>query len=836
MKASVKSKKNLVKKNSEKIALENRIKALELELSVLKSLDFKKPQVNEQRFRLATEASGVGIWEWNVITSQIKWDAKMFEIYGVNPTNNGFVQYDTWKQAVVPEDIEEQEKILQNTLKNSSSSKRSFKILRANDGILRYIEASETVRTNDTGQTEWIIGTNIDVTEKVLARKKIEESEHRYHDLVYTSPYMIAIFKGKDTIIEIANDAIIETWGKGKDVFGKSLFEVIPEAAEQGFDKLMQNVYETGEPYHAYETPVTLIRNGKQELMHYNFIYQAQRNIDGEIVGVAILANEVTPKALLKKALAEQREIEQKALKSIEESNTRYHNILMQSPFAFSVMKGKDMVVTLANDLMKEFWGKGMEVEGKTLLEILPELQDQPFPEMINQVFITGQSIYANEILAQLKYNEKLEDKYFNIVYQPYYEADSSIAGVTTIAYDVTEMVVARKKIEQSEAHFRLLADLMPAKINNATPEGSATYFNKHWLEFSGYNFQELKDFGYHQLMHPDEIEEFQQRFQKAAETGTDLVMEMRFKNTHGNYIWHLNMASPVKDAQGNLEMWIGVTTEMQHQKEQREKLEQAVAARTYELKKANASLVDKNMELKNMVKELEAFTYVSSHDLQEPLRKIQIFASRILEKENQNLTDSGKNYLHIMQNAAERMQILIQDLLAFSHLSTSDRKFENTNLNIIIDEVRKEFQDAIAEKKAVIEVAEICEIKIIPFQFRQLMHNLISNALKFSNPNIPPHIKISIFNLTYNEIHVENLPPNKAYCHIIISDNGIGFEKEYAEKIFEVFQKLHSKDDYAGTGIGLAIVKKIVDNHDGMITATSELKKGTTFNIYIPA
>jgi two-component system, chemotaxis family, CheB/CheR fusion protein len=134
-----------------------------------------------------------------------------------------------------------------------------------------------------------------------------------------------------------------------------------------------------------------------------------------------------------------------------------------------------------------------------------------------------------------------------------------------------------------------------------------------------------------------------------------------------------------------------------------------------------------------------------------------------------------------------------------------------------------------------VIEVAEICEVNIIPFQFRQLMHNLIGNALKFSNPKIPPHIKISSVNITYSKINVANLPFRKEYCHITVSDNGIGFEKEYAEKIFEVFQKLHSKDEYAGTGIGLAIVKKIVDNHSGMITATSELNKGTTFDIYIP-
>uniref|UniRef100_UPI0035943F4E sensor histidine kinase n=1 Tax=Aquiflexum sp. TaxID=1872584 RepID=UPI0035943F4E len=224
------------------------------------------------------------------------------------------------------------------------------------------------------------------------------------------------------------------------------------------------------------------------------------------------------------------------------------------------------------------------------------------------------------------------------------------------------------------------------------------------------------------------------------------------------------------------------------------------------------------------------------SHDLQEPLRKIRMIAGRILEKENQNLSDSGKNYFSLMRKAAQRMQTLIQDLLAFSRLSMAERKFEPTDFTIIIEEVKNEFKDAIAEKNAVIEVNEICDVKVIPFQFSQLMHNLISNSLKFSNPKIPPHIKISSVNITYSKINIVNLTPHKEYCHISISDNGIGFENEFVDKIFEVFQKLHGKEEYAGTGIGLAIVKKIVDNHKGIVIATSSLNNGATFNIYIPA
>ncbi|PKO95391.1 MAG: chemotaxis protein CheR [Bacteroidetes bacterium HGW-Bacteroidetes-7] len=274
---------------------------------------------------------------------------------------------------------------------------------------------------------------------------------------------------------------------------------------------------------------------------------------------------------------------------------------------------------------------------------------------------------------------------------------------------------------------------------------------------------------------------------------------------------------------------------EIRERKTEKLRLEKAVDQRTRELKEANESLENKNKELLNINKELEAFTYASSHDMQEPLRKLQTFAGIILDKENNNLSDTGKNYFRLMQQSAERMQRLIQDLLAFSRISAAERKFEKSNLNLIIDEVKKEFKEEIAEKHAVIEAKEICEVQIIPFQFRQLMHNLIGNSLKFSKPQTPPHIIIKSRNIKNEKLTLEGLLPHKEYCHISISDNGIGFEDEFNTKIFEVFQKLHSKEKYKGTGIGLAIVKKIVENHKGIITATGELNKGATFNIYIP-
>ncbi|NBC65644.1 MAG: chemotaxis protein CheR [Bacteroidetes bacterium] len=284
--------------------------------------------------------------------------------------------------------------------------------------------------------------------------------------------------------------------------------------------------------------------------------------------------------------------------------------------------------------------------------------------------------------------------------------------------------------------------------------------------------------------------------------------------------------------------------TEREKEKEKRRKiqerytkeLEEKIDERTAELKTANEELRTTNQELVDMNKELEAFTYISSHDLQEPLRKIQTFAGRILEKEDHNLSDKGKTYFGLMQCAAQRMQKLIDDLLTFSRLNTSERTFESVNLGTIVKEVLANLNEIIKEKKATVDIGHMCEADVIVFQFRQLMHNLINNALKFSRSGVDPHIKIESRTIKKgSKLKVEGLNPDKEYCQISVSDNGIGFEEKYSEKIFEVFQKLHGKDEYPGTGIGLATVKKIVTQHHGVIDVTSTLNVGTVFNIYIP-
>ncbi len=391
--------------------------------------------------------------------------------------------------------------------------------------------------------------------------------------------------------------------------------------------------------------------------------------------------------------------------------------------------------------------------------------------------------------------------------------------GITS---DITERKEAEKTLKESEERFRSLAQTLPQLVWVTDAQGNPEFASSRWKEYSGIEPGGEKE--WKAMVHPADYDNITAAWVHSLTTGTNYTYDVRLKSKGGEYRWHNVKGEPVLDDQNNITKWVGAFTDIHEQKNIEQLLEIKITERTEELKQ-------KNTELQNMNKELEAFNFISSHDLQEPLRKIQTLAGRILASENENFSETGKDYFRRMNNAAERMRILIQDLLSFSRVNNSERKFEMTNLNDIADEVKNEFKEALTEKRATIEVKKMCEGKIIPFQFRQLMHNLISNALKFTKPHTAPHITIKS-----EIVSVANSPfEGRRACHITVSDNGIGFEEHYSKKIFEVFQRLHGKQEYEGTGIGLAIVKKIVDNHNGIISAESELGEGATFNIYLP-
>jgi PAS domain S-box-containing protein len=248
-----------------------------------------------------------------------------------------------------------------------------------------------------------------------------------------------------------------------------------------------------------------------------------------------------------------------------------------------------------------------------------------------------------------------------------------------------------------------------------------------------------------------------------------------------------------------------------------------------------NEILRIKNLQLERSNAELESFNYIASHDLQEPLRKIQAFSQRILQKEGHLFSAFSQDYFSRINASAARMQNLINALLSYSRADASAKEAKTVDLNIIMEQVIADLQEMIEEKKAHFIFNPLPTIHGVNIQVQQLMINLVSNAIKYSKPGVPPVIRITVAVITGNAIPDPSADKKLNYWKIDVADNGIGFEQEYEHKIFELFQRLHNNQDYMGTGIGLAICKKIIRNHQGFITATGQPGLGAVFSIYFP-
>lgn len=265
------------------------------------------------------------------------------------------------------------------------------------------------------------------------------------------------------------------------------------------------------------------------------------------------------------------------------------------------------------------------------------------------------------------------------------------------------------------------------------------------------------------------------------------------------------------------------------------QELERRVQERTHELGEALDELRAVNVRLELSNRELEQFAYVASHDLQEPLRKIQAFGDRLKVKAAPQLSDDARDYLARMQSAASRMQTLINDLLAFSRVTSKAQPFVPVQLGQVAREVLADLETRIEQSGGQVEVGPLPTLMADPLQMRQLLQNLIGNALKFHRPEVPPLVRVTAETMTAVPPATQSALAPQPFCRLAVADNGIGFDQKYGDRIFNVFQRLHGRGQYEGSGVGLAICRKIVERHGGTIAASSIPGEGTTFVVMLP-
>lgn len=391
---------------------------------------------------------------------------------------------------------------------------------------------------------------------------------------------------------------------------------------------------------------------------------------------------------------------------------------------------------------------------------------------------------------------------------------------------DITQLRHAQHDAASSREQRLFLAESMPLIVWTASSVGKVNYINHQFCDFTGTSNRSAIGNGWEASIFPDDLIELRQLGRQSILAKEDFSKEIRLRNHDGSYRWFLLRAKARRQQDERVTMWVGTCTDIHRQKMTASEMEQRVAERTLELRNLNHKLEISNYDL-------QQFASVASHDLKEPLRKIMMFSQMLHDRFKHHWDSKEADYLDRILASASRMSRLIQDLLSYSRLS-AEIQYEPVNLNTVIDEVLADLELLISDKKARIVQETLPIIDAIPGQIRQAFQNIISNALKFTRDNVQPEINISACYL--NELRF-NAPIDASgpYVRIKVSDNGIGFDEQYHDKIFTIFQRLHSRNEFEGTGIGLAIVKKIVDQHQGAISAQSKLGKGTTFIILLP-
>ncbi|MVM30325.1 PAS domain-containing protein [Spirosoma sp. HMF4905] len=715
-----------------------------------------------------------------------------------------------------------------------------------------YVDFIYQPTIDSQGKTDGILVFAYEVTEQVLARQTIEKSEYRFRSLVEEAPVATCLLTGRELRIEVANQSILAIWGKGREVIGKPLAMAVPELEGQPFLHILDDVFTTAKAYSASNALVTHKIDGVLKDVYVDFDYKPLLGTDGLVASILVTATNVTDKVI--------------ASRKLEESEVRFRTIVEQAPVAIALLSGKDMIVETANEAVLASWGKDATILGKPIRQALPELEGQPFLALLSQVYSTGELYSAYAAPARLMINGKLEDVYYDFIYTPIRNVEGIVTGVMVLATVVTEQVLARQKVERAEASLRgavELAELGTWQIDLTTGILDYSERLRAWCGIG-----------------PDEIITIERAYRPIREEDRPLVKaSMTHAMTPGTngiydveYTLDATQAGRERiihaqgkaffDEEGKAYTISGTAQDVTEQRSIQLALEHRVQERTEELAatneelaaineeltaaseeivKANKGLEEANLHLTRSNQNLQQFAYIASHDLQEPLRKIQQFGD-LLRNRYETSFGEGLVYLERMQSAASRMSLLIKDLLSFSRISTRQVVTASVSLSQVVDEALDNLSVAIGETNAHIEVDALPTVQGDASQLGQLFLNLLSNAIKFSRKSqsgesTVPHITVRATALRAEDLPVSVKPARQtmAYLRIDVADNGIGFDEKYRDRIFQVFQRLHGKNEFAGTGVGLAICEKVVVNHGGAITATSKPGSGATFSVYLP-
>jgi PAS domain S-box-containing protein len=748
---------------------------------------------SEERLRLAMWAAELGVFEWDVAADRAVWEnPRMYEIFGRGEADGPLSTAQLIKQIIHPDDVASFEAALAEGMKPGRLFHTICRIRRQNDGQLRHVEFSGRFERTPEGVPLRLMGVLSDITERVRAEQGLRESEERYRNLFNTMNEGFALHEliydaqGRpcDHRFLQVNPAFERLTGlRAADVAGRTVLEVLP-GTEPIWIERYGRVALTGEPDH--------FESYSQPLGRWYEVY-AYCTEPGRF---AVVFLDVTERKQAQEALRQRSE----ELEAVMEA--------LPVGIAITDMRGGNI---RANSAFEKVWG-GPRPAAQSVEDYVAYQAwwADTGKALAPEEWASAQVVQKGEpVLGQLLELHRFDGSRAFVINSasPVRDASGKVIGSVVAIQDITDLHTAEQDLRESEGRLSRAQELAHLGSWELDPVNDRLTWSDETYRIFGLRPQE---FGatyeaFLEAVHPEDRAAVDAAYSSSLREGKSSyeIQHRIVRLGTGEIRWVHEKCQHVPDATGKIIRSVGMILDIT------------------ERVRADASLAQKAEELARSNKDLEQFAYIASHDLQEPLRMISSYVQLLAERYQGQLDDRADRYIAYAVDGANRMKLLINDLLAYSRVGTRGRPLVLTDSQAVLQEVLADLQVAIEEQQATVTHDALPPVLADEVQLGQLFQNLIGNALKFRG-EAPPHIHVGV--------QREN-----GGWRFSVADNGIGLDVKYAERIFVIFRRLHGPEEYPGTGMGLAICKKIVERHGGRIWVESQLGQGATFYFTLP-
>ena len=601
-------------------------------------------------------------------------------------------------------------------------------------------------------------------------------------DLLLNAPAVIAVLSGPDHVYEFANNHYMNAVGK-RDIIGKPIREALPELEGQVIFELLDNVYRTGIPYYGSELKLMLDTKGKGELeeIYFNFIYQPVHNNAGKVEKIFVHASDVTDLV--------------KARQKVEENEKKFRTLVMEAPMATGLYTGREMRVELANDMMLKLWGKDHTVIGKTLREALPELEGQPFHQLLEDVFTTGKAYHSEEQSADLVVDGKLQTFWFNFTYKPIHNAHGEVYAILNMAVDITSQVEAKKKMRDAMSQVQFIIDAAEFGTWNSDRVNNVVTWDDRCREILGFDKNDPIDYlDIASYIHHDDVEKVRTAMSNASTRESNGHYEVEFRTLgrqNRAMRWVRSKGKVDFDNKGEPIRFAGIVQDF--------------------------------TEYRKLQQQKDDFLAIASHELKTPVTSVKAYA-QMMESIFRGRGDEREAVmLSKMDRQVDKLSNLVNDLLDVTKINAGKLQFneDRYELATLTEEVIEEIERTTQTHSIIREITGPVSMYGDKDRVAQVMINLITNAIKYS----PGAHKVIVSTRYENGRAVFS-----------VKDFGMGIPKDKQDMVFEQFYRItHKSPKIQGLGLGLYISSQIIRRQGGKIWVESEEGQGSTFSFMLP-